>query len=99
VGRWPSFWGIAGDRHSDKRKIGQVAFGRAHRRRRAIHCGFCFLCCNPEARRQGSVEPNCCRCIAAGADDPTSNIVIASDIVATSGNVIARPGRPSHQLG
>ena len=34
----------ADDCHSGKRKIGQgVAFGRSHRRHRAMHCGFCFL--------------------------------------------------------
>jgi hypothetical protein len=64
-----------------------------------MHCGFCFRCCNPEARRQGLIEPNGCRSIAAGADDPTSDVVIAADIVTTSGNVIARPSHPPHQLG
>lgn len=58
-----------------------------------MHCGFCFLVCNPKARRQSFIEPNCCRGIPAGADDPTSDIVI------TSGIVNARPRRPSHQFG
>ena len=59
-----------------------------------MHCGFCFLVCNPEARRQGFVEPNGCRSIAAGVDDPTSGIVI----IITSGIVNARPSRPPHQF-
>ena len=36
---------------------------------------FAFFVCNPEARRQGFIEFNCCRNIAAGADDPISIIV------------------------
>ena len=92
-----SLWGVAADRHSGKRKIGQeVAFGRTHRRRRAMHCGFCFLCCNPEARRQGFVEPNCCRSIAAGADEPASDVV--ANIATASNAVVARAGDPSHQF-
>ena len=68
----------------------------AHRRRRAMHCGFCFLCCNPEARRQGFVEPNCCRSIAAGADEPASDVV--ANIATASNAVVARAGDPSHQF-
>jgi hypothetical protein len=64
-----------------------------------MRCGFCFPSCNPKARRQGFIEPNCCRGIPAGADDPTFDVVIAADIVTTSNIVIARPSRPSHQFG
>jgi hypothetical protein len=39
------------------------------------------------------MEPNGCRGIAVGGDDPTFDVVITSDII------IARPSRPSHQLG
>jgi hypothetical protein len=58
-----------------------------------MHCGFCFLCCTPEAGRQSFVDPNCYRSTAAGLDDPTSGIVIASGIINSL------PGHPSHQFG
>jgi hypothetical protein len=64
-----------------------------------MHRGFCFLSCSPEARRQGFVESNGCRSIAAGVNDPTSNVIIGCYIVTTSGNVNARPSHPSHQFG
>jgi len=64
-----------------------------------MHCGFCFLVCNPAARQQGFIEFNCCRDIAAGIDDLTSVIVNACDIVVASGIVNARPGHPPHQFG
>jgi hypothetical protein len=100
MGRWPFLWGVAGDWHSGKRKIGQgVAFSHAHRRHRAMRCGFCFPSCNPKARRQGFIEHKCCRCIPTGADEPTSDIVTTSGIVTTSNIVIARPSHPSHQFG
>jgi hypothetical protein len=70
-----------------------VAFGRTHRRHRAMRCDCCFRSCKPEARRQGFIEPNGCRGIAGGGDAPTFDVVITSDII------IARPSRPSHQLG
>jgi hypothetical protein len=78
-------------------QLGQaVASGCSHRRRRAVHCGFCFLVCNPAARQQGVIEFN--RCRNAGADGPISIIVNTSDIIVTSDIINARPSRPSLQL-
>ena len=58
-----------------------------------MHCGLCFLVCNPETRQQGFIEFNCRGIAAAGIDDLTAVIVNTSDIVD------ARPGHPSYQFG
>ena len=64
-----------------------------------MHCGSCFLVCNPETRRQGVIEFNRCRNTAAGADAPISIIVNTSDILITPDIVNARSAHPSHQFG
>ena len=65
-----------------------------------MHCGLCFLVCNPETRQQGFIEFNCRSGIAAaGIDDLTAIIVNTSDIVTTCDIVDARPGHPSYQFG
>jgi hypothetical protein len=58
-----------------------------------MHRGLCFPVCNPVARRQGYIEPNGCRSIAAGVGESTSDIVTASGIINP------RPSRPAYQLG
>ena len=99
MGRWPYVCHAAGDRHSGKRKIGyEVDFGRSHLHRRAMHCGFCFPLCNPEAQRPDIIELNGCRSIAACADTPISGIATGFDIVITGDTVNARSVHPSHQF-